>query len=264
MTAQVERVTAELRAAGCVFAEEEAAILIEAAGVEAAGVDADLDRMVARRVRGEPLEVVVGWADFAGVRVVVEAGVFVPRQRSALLVTLTAHLAPDGATVLDLCCGSGAIGAAVAARRSDTTVLGADLDPAAVHCARRNLPPDRVFEGDLFDALPAELAGTLDVVVVNAPYVPTRSITLMPREARDHEHRIALDGGPDGLTLHRRIAARVDSWLAPSGVLVIEAGERQVRASADAFRGHGMGTEVVRDEDIDGTAVVVRRRGVGR
>lgn len=288
---RAEQVTAALRAAGCVFAEEEAAILIEAAGVEAvrvdaggveesgaaaggveaaaeraggvgaAAVEAALAGLVARRVRGEPLEVIVGWADFAGVRVIVEPGVFVPRQRSALLVALTAQLAPDGATVLDLCCGSGGIGAAVAARRSDLTVLAADLDPAAVRCARRNLPVERVFEGDLFDALPAALRGTLDTVVVNAPYVPTKSIALMPPEARDHEHRIALDGGADGLQLHRRIAAQAGSWLAPAGVLVIEAGEQQAPASAEVFRGHGLLAEVVRDDEIDATAVVVRQTG---
>lgn len=252
-------VIARLRAAGCVFAEDEAAILIEAAAGAAGRGESVLAGLVRRRVRGEPLEVVVGWADFAGVRVVVEPGVFVPRQRSALLVDLAARLAPQQGTVLDLCCGTGGIGAAVAVRRPDVTVFGADLDPAAVRCARRNLPPEGVFEGDLFAALPDRLRGALDLVVVNAPYVPTEAIALMPPEARDHEHRIALDGGPDGLDLHRRIAAEASGWLVPDGMLVIEASEQQAPMSAALFSEHGLTAEVLRDDEIDATAVVVRR-----
>ncbi|WP_375399465.1 putative protein N(5)-glutamine methyltransferase [uncultured Amnibacterium sp.] len=250
---------AELRAAGCVFAEDEAAILIEASGGGTVLDEAMLAEMVRRRVRGEPLEAIVGWADFAGIRVVVEPGVFVPRQRSALLVDLAAGLAPRHGTVLDLCCGTGGIGAAVAFRRPDAAVFGADLDQAAVHCARRNLPAGRVFEGDLFDALPDRLRGALDLVVVNAPYVPTEAIALMPPEARDHEHRIALDGGADGLDLHRRIASDASGWLTPDGVLAIEASERQAPVSAGLFRGNGFAAEVVCDDEIEATAVIVRR-----
>lgn len=256
----VALVVAELRAAGCVFAEDEAAILIDAAGGGAAVDQVRLAELVHRRVRGEPLEVIVGWVDFAGVRVVVEPGVFVPRQRSALLVDLGVRLAPWHGTVLDLCCGTGGIGAAVADRRPDLTVLGADLDADAVRCARGNLPADRVFEGDLFEALPDRLRGALDVVVVNAPYVPTEAIALMPPEARDHEHRIALDGGADGLDLHRRIAAQASGWLGAAGVLVIEASERQAAASAQIFREHGLHAEATTDDELDATAVVARRR----
>ena len=191
-----------LRAAGCVFAEDEARVLREAA---AGG--GDLERMTAARVAGRPLEHVVGWADFAGVRVLLDDGVFVPRQRSALLVDVAAARARDGGTVVDLCCGSGAIGAAVAARRPDLTIHAAELDPRAVACARRNLPPERVHEGDLLDALPDDLRHRVDVLVVNAPYVPTDRIQDMPPEARDHEPRLALDGGADGLDVHRRVVA---------------------------------------------------------
>ena len=120
-----------LRAAGCVFAEGEARVLREAATD-----DGDLERMTTARVSGRPLEHVVGWTDFAGVRVLLDDGVFVPRQRSALLVDVAAARARDGGTVVDLCCGSGAIGAALAARRPDLTIHAAELDPRAVACAR--------------------------------------------------------------------------------------------------------------------------------
>ena len=191
-----------------------------------------------RREAGEPLEVIVGWADFCGLRVAVDPGVFVPRQRTALLVELAAEGLPVDrpARVLDLCCGTGALGLALAAR-ADVELFAADVDPVAVACARRNLAGvGEVFAGDLYAALPAALRGRLDVVLANAPYVPTDGIALMPPEARLHEPRSALDGGDDGLAVHRRIVADAADWLAPGGRLLIEVAERQGGgvAAADA------------------------------
>ena len=188
-----EELVLRLRAAGCVFAEEEAALLLDAAGSPA-----QLASMTARRVAGEPLEYVVGWAAFCGLRMVVEPGVFVPRHRTELLVDEAARLL-DGAVrpvVLDLCCGSGALGAALAARR-EVEVYAADVDPAAVRCARVNVATvgGVVVEGDLFDPLPPALRGHVEVLMANVPYVPTDAIALMPPEARDHETRATLDGG---------------------------------------------------------------------
>ncbi len=238
-----------LRAAGCVFAEEEAALLLDG------GTDALADR-VARRVAGEPLESVLGWAEFAGLRVHVAPGVFVPRRRSELLVIEAGNLLPSPtATVLDLCCGSGAIGAAIAARAPAAQVYAADLDPAAVACARRNLPPDRVFVGDLFAALPAELRGTFDLVVVNAPYVPSAEIEFMPREARLYEPRGALDGGVDGLDQHRAIAAAASGWLTPAGTLLIETSRRQASTTSDICAAAGFTSRLVRSDDLDATVV---------
>jgi release factor glutamine methyltransferase len=249
-----------------VFAEEEAALLTGAAAAT------ELEALVARRVAGEPLEHLLGWASFAGQRVVVTPGVFVPRRRTELLVRLAVaavvpgSLAADpldprpenrglSAVVVDLCCGSGAIGAAVAHACPDAIVYGADVDPAAVACARRNLPPERVFEGDLYDALPADLAGRVDVLAVNAPYVPTDAIATMPGEARDHEPRVALDGGPDGVALHRRVAEGASHWLAPGGRLLIETGRSQAPLTVAACDEAGLAAEVVTDDDLDATAV---------
>lgn len=246
-----------LRAAGCVFAEDEAALL-----QDAAGSPDELEQLVAQRVSGLPLEQILGWAEFCGLRIRLAPGVFVPRQRSRLLVDEALRRLHGGEIVLDLCCGSGAIGAAIAAARPDTEVYAADLDPAAVACARTNLPPDKVFQGDLFAALPVALRGRVDVIAVNAPYVPTGAIAWMPPEARVHEARIALDGGTDGLDLHRRIALAAPEWLAPGATLIIEVGRDQAPTSADLFATIGP-TTTVSDDEVDGTVVVARLNRTG-
>jgi release factor glutamine methyltransferase len=232
-----------LRAAGCVFAEDEAVLLAEAAQ---AG-NGDINQLVARRVAGEPLEYILGWAEFCGLRIAVEPGVFVPRRRSRRLVKEALRAAPASgpAVVVDLCCGSGAIGAAIAARRPDLDVHVCDLDPAAVHCARRNLPAERVYQGDLYDALPATLRGAVDLLVVNAPYVPTGEIGLMPREARDFEALLALDGGADGLDIQRRVAAGAPTWLRRGGALLLETSGRQAAGTQAAMAGAGLSVRLM-------------------
>ena len=237
-----------LRAAGCVYAEEEAELL--SAEATSTGWDDDrLEAAVAARVAGHPLEQVVGWAELDGVRVLLDPDVFVPRRRSGLLVDLAARAAPHGGTVVDLCCGSGALGAAVHARRPDLEVWAGDVDPRAVACARRNLPPDRVVQGDLYAALPPLLRERVDVLVVNAPYVPTDEIAFLPGEARDHEPRTALDGGGDGLDVHRRVLTEAATWLRPGGVVLIEVTALQAPlARTLADRADLSADEVVDDE----------------
>ncbi|MFD0743938.1 putative protein N(5)-glutamine methyltransferase [Phytohabitans flavus] len=249
----------ELRAAGCVFAEDEARLLT-------AGADgpADLAALVGRRVAGEPLEYVLGWAEFCGLRIAVDPGVFVPRQRTALLVheavTLLAGR-PSPPTVVDLCCGSGAVAAAVAAAVGPVTLHAADVDPAAVRCARRNLAPagGHAYQGDLDAPLPTALRGRVDVLVANVPYVPTAELAHMPPEARDHEPRVALDGGGDGLDVLRRVAAAAPGWLAPGGHLLIETSDRQATAAMAAFAAAGLTPRLVTDDDLGATAVVGTR-----
>jgi release factor glutamine methyltransferase len=244
-------IVTRLRAAGCVYAEEEAALL-----AEAAGTPVELERMVRDREQGRPLEQILGWAEFAGIRVRVEPGVFVPRRRSELVVRLALEVARPHAIVVDLCCGSGALGAALLAARPDLDLHAADLDPAAVACARHNLPPERVHEGDLYAALPGDLRGRVDLLAVNAPYVPTGQIGLMPPEARDHEHRIALDGGPDGLDVQRRICAGAREWLAPDGALIIETGGTQAAVTCALMTAAGLAPRIVTDPEIGGVAVI--------
>jgi HemK-like putative methylase len=142
--------------------------------------------MVERRVEGVPLEYVIGWAEFCGLRIAIESGVFVPRHRTEFLAKRAAAVTPPGAVVVDLCCGSGAIGAAVAAAVPGIELHAADIEPVAVRCARRNLAAvgGHVHQGDLLAPLPTTLRGRVDVLVANVPYVPTGEIGLLPSEAQ--------------------------------------------------------------------------------
>jgi release factor glutamine methyltransferase len=253
---ELDSIVGSLRAAGCVFAEEEADLL-----TSAAGDPGELAAMVAQRVAGSPLEQIVGWAEFCGLRIAVEPGVFVPRRRSEFLVRRAARLSPPRAhpVVLDLCCGTGAIGLALAGALPDAELHAADIDPVAVRCARRNVGErGAVYQGNLYDPLPPGLRGRVDLLIVNAPYVPTTEIALMPAEARLHEPRVALDGGPDGVDIHRRVAAGAPEWLAPDGHLLIETSERQAPLTAAAMSAAGLTPEVFIDDDWSAAVVIGR------
>jgi release factor glutamine methyltransferase len=264
---QLAGIVATLRDAGCVFAEDEARVL-----AAAAANPGDLDALAARRAGGLPLEHVVGWADFCGQRIAVDGGVFVPRRRSEFLVREAAVLgrrlsARGGAggsrcVVVDLCCGSGAIGLALAAALGGAELHAVDIDPAAVTCARRNVGGSgRVYAGDLYEPLPADLRGRVDLLVVNAPYVPTAQIPLLPAEARLHEPRVALDGGSDGVEVHRRVAAQAPRWLSPRGSLLIETSEQQAPLTAGAVTAAGLAVTVVSDDEWAATAVIGHQGG---
>jgi release factor glutamine methyltransferase len=217
--------------------------------------------MVTRRASGLPLEHVVGWAEFCGLRITVAPGVFVPRWRTEFLVAQAAGLARPGDVIADVCCGAGAIGIAVTAVTERAELHAADIDPAAVGCARRNVAAflgsrGHVYQGDLYEPLPSGLRGRVAVVVANVPYVPTSEIALLPAEARVHEPLAALDGGPDGLEVLRRVAAGAPGWLAPGGHLLIETSERQAAAAQAAFTAAGLATRVASPADL-GTTVVI-------
>jgi release factor glutamine methyltransferase len=247
---------AALRTAGCVFAEDEARLILAAARTPD-----ELAAMVDRRVAGLPLELVVGWAEFRGLRIAVEPGVFVPRRRTEFLVEQALALAPEATVVVDLCCGSGAVGAALAAGlgpRGPIELHAADIDPEAVRCARRNVAPydGQVHTGDLYEALPGRLRGRVGILAANVPYVPTDEVGLLPAEARDHEPRVALDGGPDGLDVLRRVAAEAPRWLAPGGCLLIETSERQAPTALEAFTGSGLAARLVVSEEMYANVVI--------
>jgi release factor glutamine methyltransferase len=245
-------VVERLRAAGCVFAEDEAVLLREASG----GDPMLLESMVARREGGEPLEVLVGWAEFRGMRIAVASGVFVPRRRTGVLVTQALPFAKPGTIAVELCAGVAAVAAALIAEAPGVEVWAAEIDPVAVEVARRNVDPFRVVEGDLYAPLPAGLRGRVGILIANAPYVPTDEIALMPAEARDHEPLVALDGGADGLDIQRRVIAGAAEWLAPGGVLLIETSERQAPATVALMRRAGLTARAVHDDEVDGTAAV--------
>lgn len=265
---------ARLRAAGCVFAEDEAALLAAAAD------GPERESLVRRRIAGEPLEHVLGRVDFDGLRVRITPGVFVPRRRSEALVHAAVAALPDLAPghrplVVDLCCGCGALGLAVArraaadrhgddrhvadSRAADSRAVdlhAADADPVATACAAANLAGiGTVHTGDLFAALPGRLRGRVDVLVANTPYVPSGAVASMPPEARDHEPRVALDGGADGLGPARRVAAGAREWLAPGGTLLIETGTAQAPVLAEVFTAHGLSARIGTDDDRGATWV---------
>jgi release factor glutamine methyltransferase len=295
-------IVARLRAAGCVFAEDEARLLRSAASTPA-----DLTAMVDRRAAGLPLEHVVGWAEFCGLRIAVDPRVFVPRRRTEFLVCQALnHLreasarqagpdsspagpdsspaGPDSSpasqdasppgegaarhkvVIVDLCCGSGAVGAALAAALGPVELHAADLDPVAVRCARRNVAAagGQVYVGDLYEPLPATLRGRVDLLAVNAPYVPTEEVGLLPPEAREHEPHLALDGGTDGLDILRRVTAVALPWLAPGGCLLFESSQRQAPEMTRAVARAGLIPRLASSEELNATVVLGLRPAAGQ
>ncbi|MFC7647426.1 putative protein N(5)-glutamine methyltransferase [Streptosporangium lutulentum] len=254
--------------------------------------------MVDRRVAGLPLEHVLGWAEFCGLRIAVNPGVFVPRRRTEFLARQataiarqtvaahqaiglarqtagqtasptdraadSAHLAADPApvpprtVVVDLCCGSGAVGAALVAALDRVELHAVDIDPAEVRCARRNVAAagGQVYEGDLYEPLPDTLRGRVDVLVASAPYVPTEAIGLLPAEARVYEPWVALDGGADGLDIVRRVIADAPQWLAPGGHLLVETSERQAPQTVETFTRNGLIARVAGSDELEATVVI--------
>ena len=204
----------------------------------------------------------LGWAAFDGHRIRVTPGVFVPRTRTTVVVEQAARLLHRYDRVVDLCCGAGAIAVALLGRVGALDLVASDIDPDAVDVAAENIG-DRgiVVAGDLFAPLPVRFRGVVDVIAVNAPYVPTDAIATMPAEARDHEHRVALDGGGDGLDLHRRIAAGAGEWLRPGGAVVIEVSSAQASDSVAVFAAAGLAARAEHDDEVDGTCVVAVANG---
>jgi release factor glutamine methyltransferase len=244
-------VAGRLRAAGCVYAEDEATLLV----AEATG-PIHLQDMVARRVAGIPLEHIVGWAEFCGLRIAVDATVFVPRRRTEFLVQLAIELLRPGGLLVDLCCGSAAIGVAVTAAVDAVDLHAVDIEPAAVRCAQRNVTNGHVYRGDLFEALPRVVRGRVDVITANVPYVPSADIALLPPEARRHEPRLALDGGADGLDTLRAMAAEAADWLTPGGHLLTEVGRHQADEAARILLAGGLDPRLHHCAELDATVAV--------
>lgn len=256
-----------LRAAGCVYAEDEARILTEAAS----SAD-ELEVFLARRAAGEPLEYIVGWAAFSGLRVPVRAGVFVPRRRSEFLAEVAVEVVRETAArlgaaarpvrVLDLCCGSGAIGLVVATQSGDVDLLAADDSPVAVECASANLAGvgGRVYQGDLFEAIPDVERHGLDLIIANAPYVPTGEIPTLPAETRLFEPAPTFDGGPDGTGVQRRILGSAAEWLRAAGVVLVETAAGMADKTARLATDAGFAAEVLTCADLGATVVKATRR----
>src|SRR5438874_4937219 len=209
---------------------------------------------VSRRARREPLQRILGWEEFRGVRVRLTDAVLVPRPETETLVEWALSLLPPPGdrrlVALDVGTGSGCIACALAAERPDLDVVAVDVSPAAVAVARENAraldlaPRVRVIAADLFDGIRDLRA---DLIVSNPPYLPSGLVPELPPEVRIHEPRLALDGGADGLSVIRRIAIAARRFMRPLAALVVEtAGGAQASATATLLREAGWDQVAVR------------------
>jgi release factor glutamine methyltransferase len=240
------RLSDMLARAGCVAADEEAAELLAAAG----GERSKLISLVHRRLRGEPLAWVTGHVAFGELVVTIEPGVYVPRWQSLELAARAAARLPEEGGAIDLCTGSGAIAAALQLRRPSARVVGTDIDPAAVACARAN--GVEALRGDLFGPVPSEFRGTTDVVVAVVPYVPTSALQYLPHDVRSNEAPSHYHGGPDGTDLLRRVVRDAPNFLRPGGSLLLELGGEQAAVVGSQMEERGYGhIEEWADEDGD-------------
>jgi release factor glutamine methyltransferase len=250
----IDALTARLARAGFVAAHDEALELSACA----AGDDDRLAALVERRLTGEPLAWITGTARFCGLDILLGPGVYVPRWQSEPLARLAAERLPPSGTAVDLCTGSGAIAAFLAARRPGARVVATDLDERAVACAAAN--GVEVYRGDLFDPLPPSMRGGVDVVVSVVPYVPTPALALLPRGTLDFELPLSYDGGPDGTRLLRRAIGDSPHFLRPGGALLLEVGGDQAEQLGDDLAGSGfVDVAVLFDDDGDQRGLVANR-----
>ena len=218
-----------------------------------------VQEMVRRRLAGEPLQYVMGRWAFRHLDLLVDARVLIPRPETELVAQVAleaARAVQPSRVVVDMGTGSGAIGLSLAHELPlvGTTVWLTDVSPDALDVARansagigRNGANVRIAAGDWFAALPAELAGTVDVVVANPPYVAEGDVDVEDVVSR-HEPHIALFSGNDGLDAIRAIAAGIRKWLRPNGVLVLEIGHQQGVAVRDVLAAHGLRDVLIRGD----------------
>jgi release factor glutamine methyltransferase len=228
----------------------------------------EYDELVARRAAREPLQHLTGVAAFRHVELAVGPGVFVPRPETELLAgwaidaAAAAGRAGSGPPVLvDLCTGSGAIARALADEVPSARVHAVELDPDAYAWAERNLAGTSVDLrlGDMATALD-DLAGTVDVVVCNPPYVPLEAWESVAPEARDHDPHLALFSGDDGLDALRTLAVRAAVLLRRGGVVGAEHADVQGESAPAVLRAAGPWTEVVDHRDLAGRPRFVTAR----
>jgi release factor glutamine methyltransferase len=228
-----------------------------AASDEGAG---SIDDLIARRLEGEPLAWITGSVGFAGLRVRVDPGVFVPRPHTEALARRAIELLPAGGIAVDLCTGSGAVAAVLRSSHPRATVMGTDIDPVAVACARRN--GVHALLGDLDEPLPPSLRGRVNLMTAVVPYVPTEELRFLPRDVLAHEPRRALDGGSGGVTMLVRAAEAAAGWLGPGGTVLLELGGDQASEITGILTDLGF-TDIRAHADEDGQdRAIEARRGL--
>jgi release factor glutamine methyltransferase len=235
-----------LAGAGFVAPEEEAAELLARAGNDRAL----LQRLVERRLTGEPLAWVTGTTIFCNEVIRVHPGVYVPRWHTEQLARRAIALLPPAGTAIDLCTGSGAIARLLSLAAPGARVVASDLHAAAVACAQAN--GVEAYCGDLFAGLPPSLEGNVDLVVTVVPYVPTAALALLQRDTLTFESPLSYDGGPDGTDVLRRVLHEAPRFLRSGGVLLVElGGEEADSLQEDLVRLDYADVTLLRDEDDD-------------
>jgi release factor glutamine methyltransferase len=216
---------------------------------------------VQRRASREPIQYILAETEFWSLPFNVNPAVLIPRADTEVLVEEVLKKMDGCCSVLDIGTGSGAIAIALAHEMPEIYVTAIDCSEAALEVARgnarRNGVEDRVacLAGDL-KSLPA---GPFDVIVSNPPYIPSRDWEQLMPEVRDHEPRLALDGGDDGLEAYRRIAVQAVQVLSPDGWLLVEVGIGQATVVSALFRAAGL-TDVTQRDDYAGIPRVVTGR----
>ena len=208
--------------------------------------------LAARRLGGEPLQYLEGTVVFGPVELVVDERVLIPRPETEHLLGLIERT-PAPAVIVDLCTGSGALALALKTIFPSARVVGTDVSAAALDVARANSVANRLavewYEGDLFESLPEALAGKVDLLVANPPYIAENDWAGLPPDVRK-EPLLALVAGATGLEVAERILAEVGRWLTATGEAWIEVGEDQARPLAERFAAGVVGDQYGRDRFV--------------
>lgn len=232
---------------------------------------AQLRALVVRRGLREPLQHLTGSANFCGHEFAVTKHVLIPRPETELLAEhawnfLSQLPAPNSQppTCLDFGTGSGCLAIAIAAKCPGAQITALDVSPDALALAKQNAAANNVadrirfFQGDGFAALPEKMS--FDLIVSNPPYIASAEIATLDPEVRDHDPRLALDGGADGLDFYRRLAADSAAFLKPGGKLMLEFGDGQADELKKIFTAQKWVVEAVKEDYSHRARILVVRR----
>ena len=215
---------------------------------------------VRQRVQRVPVQYILGATAFRELELTVTPAVLIPRPETEVLVDVALELLPTGGRALDLCCGSGAIALSLKRELAEVAVVATDISQAALAVARANGASCELeiewLSGDLF----AAVEGDFDLVVSNPPYVKSGDLYRLEPEVRDHEPRLALDGGADGLDCYRRIAHQASDHIRPGGYLLLEVGDGQSAEVEKLLAEVGRFAEVETKPDLNEVPRVVVAR----
>ena len=195
--------------------------------------------LIKRRAGHVPTQLITGVQDFMGFEFEVSENVLIPRLDTEFMVEEALREITDGARVLDLCCGSGCIIISIAKLTNGIEAVASDISDAALALTRRNAErigaEVEVVKSDLFDSID----GKFDFILSNPPYIRSSEIPKLMEEVREHEPRLALDGGEDGLLFYRRIARDARDRLNGGGMLILEIGYDEGTAVKDILEAEG-------------------------